>query len=346
MALILPQASWAPVVVAGGVGGTRSDDDGATRKGSGRMPKPVLPKDVSLDMRVGKLASLLIAAKLEELSRYADLAMAGDVEGIHDTRVAVKRLREGMRVFRRLMPARHRERTMPLVEELNDALGRVRDPDVMTEHAQWVLEQAPEARDAIDTAIARWAAGRERDHAALLRVWQRMKKNDSFYARMDKLVDRLARRKKDINRLPVASFAYLAVTARMEVVAERLQAAIENPAPDVLHCLRIGVKRLKYTMEPFLPLLPGLKKPYRVVSDAQEALGLTHDFDVLEEAMAAALEAQGVLEPGNGQMNLSGAGAALEAVKRRRAGYYDETLELMERLATREWRNSVLHALD
>lgn len=310
------------------------------------MPKPILPDDVSPEMRVGKLASLLIAAKVEEVARYADAAMGGDIDGVHDMRVAVKRLREGMRVFSQLLPAKHRRRTMPMVEELNDALGRVRDPDVMSEHARGLVEQAPEAADAVETVIAGWEETRAREHEALVRLWRRMVDRDDLYGRLDALVGRVAARKRDVNRLPAASYAYLAVTGRMEVLSERLQAAREDPAPEVLHRLRLGIKRLKYTMEPFLKLLADLKAPYEVVSDAQESLGLTHDFDALKDALNAGFEANGASVPADGQPSPPGAEAAVQVLDRQRAVHYDESLALMEHLGARHWRASVLRAFD
>ncbi len=310
------------------------------------MPKPILPDDVSPDMLVGKLASLLIAAKVEEVARYADAAMSGDVDGVHDMRVAVKRLREGMRVFSQLLPGKHRKRTMPMIEDLNDALGRVRDPDVMAEHARGLVEEAPEAAEAVEAVIAGWENTRAREHEALVRLFRRMMDKDDIYHRMDKLVDRVAARKRDVNRLPAAAYAYIAITERMAVLSERLQAAREDPAPEVLHRLRLGIKRLKYTMEPFLKLLPDLKAPYGVVSDAQEALGLTHDFDALKDALNAGFKAIGAMAPTDGQASLSGAEAAVQALDRQRAVHYEESLALMEHLGTRHWRASVLRAFD
>jgi len=310
------------------------------------VPKPILPDDVSPDMRVGKLASLLIAAKVEEVARYADAAMSGDVDGVHDMRVAVKRLREGMRVFSQLLPGKHRKRTMPMVEDLNDALGRVRDPDVMAEHARALLEHAPEAADAVEAVIAGWEKTRAREHEALVRRWRRMVDRDDIYGRLESLVDRVAARKRDVNRLRADSYAYVGITERMGVLSERLQAAREDPAPEVLHRLRLGIKRLKYTMEPFLKLLPDLKAPYEVVSDAQETLGLTHDFDALRDALIAGFDTVGAVDTTDGQSSPPGVDAALEALDRQRAVHYDESLALMEQLGTRRWRASVLRAFD
>lgn len=310
------------------------------------MPKPILPTDVSPDMRVGKLASLLIAAKVEEVARYADPAMSGDVEGIHDMRVAVKRLREGMRVFSRLLPRKHRKRTMPLIEDLNDALGLVRDPDVMAQHARGLVRQAPEAGDAVEAVIARWAEKRAQAHQRLVRLWRRTVKREDLYARMDKLAVRVMGRRRDANRLPCRSYAYLVVTARVGGLLERLQAAREDPAPEALHRLRLGVKRLKYAMEPFLNPLPGLKPAYEVVSEAQEALGLTHDCDALKEALEAGLETLGAPGTDEGWEEASGAQDVLAALEAQRTAHYQEALALMEQLATRLWRASVFRAFD
>ena len=94
------------------------------------MAKPILPEKLKRRMRAGKAAAKLLEAKLREVAAYLPAALTGDVGGVHDMRVAVKRLREALRLFRRLLPRRRRERLLPLVEELNEGLGAVRDPDL------------------------------------------------------------------------------------------------------------------------------------------------------------------------------------------------------------------------
>lgn len=304
------------------------------------MAKPILPDQLTLSMNAGAVATLFLEAKLREVEVHCPAALSGDVDGVHDMRVAIKRLREAMRLFRELLPRKRRRHVMLMVEELNDALGRVRDPDVMREHAQWLADQVPADRPALDAAIASWTDSRAEAHAELLELWDRLERSQRFRARVEEMLARLANKRSRLNRMPVDRYAYLAVTTAAERVSRRLSEALGETDPTVLHRLRISVKRLKYSCEPFLQLLPLLQEPYKVVSDTQEALGLTHDFDVL----AAALQAHMSQSDADDGSELSP--GSLDVIATRRAEHHDQARRLMESLADDRWRLALLDVLD
>ena len=58
-------------------------------------------------------------------------SIAGDVESIHDMRVSVRRLRVALSNFSICVPKTERKRLKLCLEKLADALGGVRDTDVM-----------------------------------------------------------------------------------------------------------------------------------------------------------------------------------------------------------------------
>jgi CHAD domain-containing protein len=58
-------------------------------------------------------------------------SLAGDVESVHDMRVAVRRLRVALSNFAVCVPKEDRKRLRSKLENLADALGGVRDMDVM-----------------------------------------------------------------------------------------------------------------------------------------------------------------------------------------------------------------------
>jgi CHAD domain-containing protein len=303
------------------------------------VPKPILPDDLRLDMRAGAAAARLIDAKLQEVRLYVGPAMTGDVDGIHDMRVAMKRLRETLRLFRKLLPRRQGEKLLPLVDQLNDALGRVRDPDVVAGHAEWLVQQDPETREIVNLGQRLWAEERARAQRELTGLWLQLKDDPKLLRRLDRMAKATAKRKQELNRAPLQAFAYMALTARMERTQEPLQAALDSHDPTALHRLRITVKRLKYTIEPFLTVLPELSKPYPLVSDLQESLGLVHDFDVLDAALSDALAQAGQTEDDMAQR-------VAQIVCARRAELHRACLAQLQRFATGEWRQQVLDALD
>ena len=90
------------------------------------MAKPIHVAKFKAGTSAGKAASRVLTAATDDVREHVATALVGDVHGIHDMRVSVKRLREAMRLFRRLLPTKRRARVMPQVELLNDCLGAVR----------------------------------------------------------------------------------------------------------------------------------------------------------------------------------------------------------------------------
>ncbi len=302
------------------------------------MPKPILPKGLQPETPVSQAAGKLIGAKTDEVLAFLEPACAGEVEGVHDLRVAVKRLRETLRLFQRLLPPKERKRVMPLVEELNDGLGRVRDRDVLLEHTRELAEAAPAARPALQAALAAWEARRQAEHVTAMEVWERLAGADHLVSRLRRLARHTRRRHSRLSALPLERFAYVALSARLERTSQRLaetQAASDSAA---LHRLRIVVKRLKYTAEPFLTALPDLARPYKTVADIQEALGLAHDYDVLQAALTEYFGASGA--------KVDGVAEALHALDERRRTLYAEAREAITPLGDPAWRQELLDALD
>ena len=72
-----------------------------------------------------------VEMRAEELFDFAEGVLdTGDIERVHDMRVASRRLRAVMEVFAPCFPKREFRRTLEDVKALADDLGRRRDPDV------------------------------------------------------------------------------------------------------------------------------------------------------------------------------------------------------------------------
>ena len=104
------------------------------------MPKPWCAEKLTSETPLPQAAALILAVKLPETLSYEAEARAGDVDGVHDMRVGSKRLREALRVFRPVLPERYRGTLLPFAEELNDALGLVREHDVLIQQFERIME--------------------------------------------------------------------------------------------------------------------------------------------------------------------------------------------------------------
>ncbi len=88
-------------------------------------------------------------------------SLDGDREAIHDMRVAIRRLRVALSNFAVCLPKEDRKRLRVRLENLADALGGVRDLDVMIAAMKTSLPNRPEeARTEIAALIRRLRARR------------------------------------------------------------------------------------------------------------------------------------------------------------------------------------------
>jgi len=99
----------------------------------------------------------LIGARWEDVWKAVPRAVEGtDIEGVHDVRVASRRLRAAMDVAAPAFPASWYKPLHALAKEITSELGAVRDRDVMLEYLRAEREAAPpNERPGIDRLIAR-----------------------------------------------------------------------------------------------------------------------------------------------------------------------------------------------
>src|SRR4051794_35563392 len=91
--------------------------------------RPVIGVDGSTPMR--EVATRTIAVRTDEVFSFADKVLdTGDIERVHDMRVATRRLRAALEVFAACFPPAEYREALRDVKALADALGARRDPDV------------------------------------------------------------------------------------------------------------------------------------------------------------------------------------------------------------------------
>lgn len=222
------------------------------------------------------LASL-IARRHQALRDHARSARRGHVEGVHQARVASRRLREAVPVLGRglddvrLKPLRRRLR------DLTRALGPVRELDVAGE---MVEGYAWHGRDAVRLRRAwlRDLAQRRREPVAELRAALA----DTRLAALESALDAF-----EAARAASADVAWRpALARRLADRAQDLRDRIVRTGtlyhPEPLHEVRIAAKKLRYALEITAESgLVRLVRPLARLKAAQEALGRLHDLDVL-----------------------------------------------------------------
>jgi CHAD domain-containing protein len=86
------------------------------------------------DLPFREAAALAVSTRADEVWEHEHRAMdTADIEGVHDMRVATRRLRAAMEIFGPCFPKKRHRKALREVKDLADLLGTRRDPDVMLE---------------------------------------------------------------------------------------------------------------------------------------------------------------------------------------------------------------------
>ena len=190
---------------------------------------------------------------------------------VHDLRTALRRCRsmaDGIAVFDRTPAWKKMKRA---AKQVFSSLGGVRDIHVIRD---WVEKLAPEG-DGTRKVLTDFLASQEQTLKTSAAVALQNFDRKQWGVWADELPSRAA-------RIPIESpvFAHLALE-RWENAHALHRRALRNRTNVGFHDLRIGVKRLRYTVENFLPRLHDTWGDD--LKEVQDLLGDVHDLDVLWE---------------------------------------------------------------
>ncbi len=244
------------------------------------------------------------------LRRMANDPRLDDPETIHDVRVASRRLREALAVFRAAIPERRRRRLLDTARRLTRRLGETRNADVGAALLREWIARAEErggprawvaAAPAASALAKRLEARARRLRIAAGPAGRRDARR--LRRRVRRVARALERGKVPRGGAPVGE----GDIARAEIATRtarlfRHASGWSDPANiEALHATRIAAKRLRYTLELFDRRTgPGFADRLALVKAVQESLGRHHDASVLldeasrwEESGALAMRAAG-----------------------------------------------------
>lgn len=253
--------------------------------------------DCGADARPG--VRLVLLTRLEEMCGFREAALDwSDPEGVHDMRVASRRLRSALRDFLPHLNRRGRfQEARDELRRLADALGEVRDEDVAIMELEKLGDEAPpEARAGLESFTGERAARREeaRERLASAITEEEVEEFRQLFGEAVEAATRKGRRRKKKagdegdaggpEDEGAASFraAGRAVILKSWDELEALSGSLYRPhKPRRLHDMRIAAKRLRYALELFAPCWGGETKAFaEEVAEMQGALGELHDCDV------------------------------------------------------------------
>lgn len=225
------------------------------------------------------LCATLLRKQTNEVRRFVKGVRAHQSEGIHDMRVASRRLRATLDEFSGLFSPTLHAMARKRVRNLTRLLGTARELDVcvarLASHAgQWSDPQ----RQAVD-AVTRFLLEKRRELDTDVEAAAVAASSPAFREKLQELVD----------------FMIMSPGCCLRVASKRLPRQFvslcsayrlwcDTPTDDGLHEIRIGVKQLRYACETYEPLYGApLHAWIEELKRAQEALGDWNDYRILQQ---------------------------------------------------------------
>ena len=219
----------------------------------------------------------IVTRRHDALRAETGPARAGKVAGVHQARVASRRLREVVPILGRGLEDVHRKSLRRDLRALTRALGPVRELDVARSMIEELALDSPDA-GRLTTA---WQDNLERKRRAPMRDLRRALGATPRRA-LDRELDGFAASRTTSGNDRWRQALAQRLSARAEDLRDQMVHAGTRYEPEPLHQVRIAAKKLRYVLEiTGEARLAAVARPLRTLKAAQESLGRLHDFDVL-----------------------------------------------------------------
>lgn len=263
------------------------------------------------DLTCGELARLALGDRYQSVRwAVARLPLPSDLEAVHDTRVALRRLREALLGLAPCLTKKDL-RLGDRVRLAERELGPLRDSEVRDELLAKVLGPVAVSWDRSDDPMVAAAYGKSLvPFGSELRSGPRGLESEARRCLADRLAadtsvarDRLVERRglRRLARLEPPSAGRLGMASQrpaLELAYHQLpklfrSAARPHKSRVQLHARRIRVRRLRYRLELFAPALgEGQAAVIEQLRQVQSLLGRFHDLAMLVEWMDSASRSQ------------------------------------------------------
>lgn len=261
------------------------------RLAAGLKSQPVKSVSPMLEktMPVGAGFAAILRSDLSQLqANLPGLLLENDPEYCHQARVAIRRMRSAIRLFRKL--CRVPDSLLAEIKALGDALGKLRDADV------FVLETLPRLKEKLSPAQFGLLARRAKAHRRVQREAALAAVHAPATGRCLLEFQRWLSGMEPVSH-DVRLDRYAA--GKLEVMVDRIAMSAGQFAAysaEERHALRVQVKRLRYACEHFSSVIK-IKKPFaHALADLQDKLGTLNDQTVALRYIAA-LNPDGKLDP-------------------------------------------------
>jgi putative phosphoesterase len=207
-----------------------------------------------------------------------------DIEYVHKMRVASRRIRAAMPLFKTCFPKKKFKNWLRKVKKVTKLLGEARDLDVQVAFVKQYMEklESPNERSVVDLLLKSYTDRRREIQATVTNGLERLKDSGiliDINESCTRTIEKFATVPFDASS--VLEKAYWHISSKLDdflVMEEYVHQ--EN---EILkhHQMRIRAKWLRYTMEAFSPLYKSkLVNEIMTIKAFQDVLGEMHDCDV------------------------------------------------------------------
>jgi CHAD domain-containing protein len=278
-------------------------------------------------------AAEILRMRFDEVLGFRDAALDPEqTNGIHDMRVATRRLRGAIRDFVQVIDEKRVKRIKKDLKGLADALGAVRDEDVAVIILSKLSVAAEDA--SIKTGIADLIEDRlERRRRAFVRLEKTLDiiSLDDLRGRFTQRIEDALRQRELFRPASLNEVGREVIEARLKDLCEMGKAIYEPFDASQLHRLRIAAKRLRYAMELFAGCWGEKVTGFAAeLAKLQSYLGDVHDSDEWIGNLTSRLKDKGP-NKAHGESTSTAAVWLLAEFVRKRSKEYTSALDLWTR---------------
>ncbi|MFZ1888380.1 MAG: CHAD domain-containing protein [Candidatus Binataceae bacterium] len=256
---------------------------------------------------LGAAATSALAFGADTLERGRAAAVAGEIEPIHQLRVASRRLRAAIEMFSGVIHAGQAALLRRDLPWLAQSAGKVRECDVI---GDTIRARAPKLEPKLAAMLPPLYSELEVSRTLALAALGEVLES----ARFNTTIVRLQKPRIRISASAALGTAAAGILARMARAMSRAGAPLtESSMPEAVHRLRVRVKRTRYTLE-MLAALGGKRhrKALARLEELQDLLGSFNDTIIAIAWLIAYANAEGA--PAEAVL---AAGAMAESLRRR-----------------------------
>jgi len=204
------------------------------------------------------------------------------IEPLHQVRVALRRLRNGLWVVEHLFPSQKLKQWNKKIRLLAIVLGQARDLDVYIEFLVSLKRETNDSEDKnfIKRLLIDFYRQRKKIQPKLLLAFKKIEREKTF-AYIEQYLYHLSQSSKKEDIAILYPMARQRIIKRLKKFLSFKKYVNHPECVDELHQMRIAVKQLRYTLETFEPLFGQKIKSFVVITrNVQGLLGQLHDYDV------------------------------------------------------------------